>query len=194
MTVSLDYYTREYEDFLSEDFCKQLIFKYERLMDTEFENVKAKSGCRGTCTHCTCHRMDLNNHQIFNSDVQFVASQLIRHLDTYKNDVKLDPIQWPKDFNFEFLKIKRYTPGEGRFLPHVDGSHIGSAKRFMVFLIYLNDDFKGGRTIFNLTGKTVEPKTGKLLMFPPHWPWLHEGELVEDNYKYFLGTYLTFKE
>lgn len=190
--ISIDHYTKEYDNFLDEDYCKKLIVKYEHLMSVEFDNVKAKSGCRGTCENCTCHRMDINNHAIFNDDVNFIATKIYDHLEVYKRDVDLQPGQWPSNFNFEFLKIKRYTPGVGKFLPHVDANESAS-KRFMVFIIYLNDDFEGGRTVFNLSNKSVTPKTGKLLMFPPFWPWLHEGELVEKNYKYFLGTYLTFK-
>ena len=61
-------------------------------------------------------------------------------------------------------------------------------------MVYLNDDFKEGETIFPVFGDVVEPKTGRLLIFPPYWTYLHAGKPpVKPGYaKYFLGTYLTY--
>jgi hypothetical protein len=191
--IGFDYYAREYEGFLEEKHCKSLIERFDYMMETQLEEVKKYSGCKGTCTHCTCNRMDLNYHDIFKEDVNFIYHKIQDHLEVYKNDVKLDAIQWPASFSYEAMKIKKYHPDIGKHLPHVDVTDSSQTKRFMAFLIYLNDDFEGGETKFILTGKTIKPKAGKLFMFPPLWPWLHSGEQVLKTNKYFLGTYLTYK-
>src|SRR5210317_2242515 len=57
------------------------------------------------------------------------------------------------------------------------------------------EDFKQGETVFPVFGDVVEPKKGRLLIFPPHWTYLHAGKPpVKPGYaKYFLGTYLTYE-
>ena len=33
-------------------------------------------------------------------------------------------------------------------------------------ILYLNDDFQGGQTFFEASGRAIEPRTGRLLVFP----------------------------
>ena len=201
MSISLDYYSREYPNFLDKSLCESLINKYENLVDSEFVEAKMGKGpvgvsaCHGNCSQCSCNRMDLNNHPDFREDIGVIARKLINHLEVYKDDVKMDPWQWPEKYNFEFFKIKRYTPNRDAHNQHVDVRTLKSAPRFINFLIYLNDDFEGGHTKFQLTGKEVKPETGKLFMFPPMWPWLHSGEPPTGNRpKYLFLSHLHYAE
>ena len=38
----------------------------------------------------------------------------------------------------------------------------------------------------------IQPKKGRLLMFPPNWSYPHIGEKVFDKPKYILGTYCEY--
>ncbi|BCU94503.1 MAG: hypothetical protein CM15mV5_1640 [uncultured marine virus] len=50
---------------------------------------------------------------------------------------------------WEFARIKKYTKNtEDQFAPHVDVGDHASAKRFLAFLVYLNDVEEGGETNF----------------------------------------------
>ena len=88
------------------------------------------------------------------------------------------------------------------YRPHVDGSWPGSGLRGgrlaydafgdrwsrLTFLVYLNDDFTGGETVFYY-GKEklrVAPKTGAALVFVHKQ--LHEGAVLETGVKYVMRS------
>ena len=74
--------------------------------------------------------------------------------------------------------------------PHADG---GGKRMICNILIYLNDDFQNGETYFIRHDKKIKPVTGKAVVFPPYWPWLHSAEEVTGgNPKYFLGGYCVY--
>ena len=88
----------------------------------------------------------------------------------------------------------RDSPGtDDQFLIHTDVQDHQSAKRYLAFLIYLNDDFKGGETTFPYNKLTIKPETGKVLVFPPTWQYPHSGLPVKSgNPKYIMSTYLHY--
>ena len=83
-----------------------------------------------------------------------------------------------------------------RFDPHVDVLDHHTSRRFLAFFIYVNDVEVGGETKFLNFYKpgtyipfTVTPKQGRLLMFPPMWPWYHAGLKPESGNKYLIHSY-----
>jgi prolyl 4-hydroxylase len=62
----------------------------------------------------------------------------------------------------EQLQVVRYKIG-GFFNGHYDSS--SGLNRYLTFLIYLNDDFTGGETVFSKLGKSVKPEQGKAILF-----------------------------
>lgn len=89
------------------------------------------------------------------------------------------PAGLPKD-----LRFYKYDVGE-RFKMHKDGpwTEDGLSSRLSC-LIYLNENFSGGATVFK--DFVVRAKTGSALLFI-HNTW-HEGELVSAGTKYVLRT------
>ena len=77
------------------------------------------------------------------------------------------------------------------FKKHVDVTDYNSARRFLAFFIYLNDN-KGGQTFFPDYKIKINPVAGKLLMFPPLWTHLHSGLKPIKNPKYIVGSYLHY--
>ncbi len=88
--------------------------------------------------------------------------------------------------------VKRYRPGGAeRFQPHYDA--VGPvAGRYLVLLWYLNDVAEGGATRFTELDLEVEPRCGRLLMFPPYWMYAHAGLAPRSADKYILSTYLSY--
>lgn len=89
------------------------------------------------------------------------------------------PIGLPKD-----LRFYKYANGQ-RFKMHKDGpwSENGLSSK-LTFLIYLNDDFVGGSTVFK--DLSVSPVAGDALLFI-HDTW-HEGSAVTEGVKYVLRS------
>ena len=58
---------------------------------------------------------------------------------------------------------------------------------------YLNDlDGKGGATEFANQEVSIQPETGKLLLFPPFWTHLHRGATLHAGRKYIATTWVVF--
>ena len=95
---------------------------------------------------------------------------------------------FPPKSSLEQFRLKKYRKGtDDRFERHVDvGDHL-SAKRFLSLFWYLNDVEEGGETKFDEL--TIEPKQGRLLIFPPLWCFPHSGEPTISDDKYLVGTY-----
>jgi hypothetical protein len=191
--ISIDHYSREYENFLDKSYCKFLIEKFNEVWENNNKKVKETSGCKGNCTACYCNRVDINFHSEFQNDVQFIYSKIYEQLKIYKKDVGMQENQFPVDVAYEAIRIKRYPAGKGEHKSHVDITDINNSHRVLSFSINLNDDFEGGDLSFDLTDMRVKPQTGKLFIFPPLWPWQHAGEKCFKKDKYFLGTYLIYK-
>jgi len=91
----------------------------------------------------------------------------------------------------EEFRLKRYVGGsDERFDEHVDVTDHSSARRALAFLIYLNDN--DGSTYFPEQDLTIEPKSGRVLVFPPTWEYPHMG-LSPTTTKYILSTYIHYE-
>lgn len=64
----------------------------------------------------------------------------------------------------EPLHILRYTPGQ-EFRPHLDAIPGAQNQRQWTALVYLNDDYTGGETVFPEIGLTVAAGKGNCLVF-----------------------------
>ena len=102
----------------------------------------------------------------------------------------------------EPLQGQRYTPGQ-EFKPHTDTFNPDGADYFLhcaeagqrswTAMIYLNEPDDGGATRFKAIGKTIQPETGKLILWnnllpdgSPNNATLHQGMKVRRGTKYVL--------
>ena len=110
-------------------------------------------------------------------------------LEKYKQDVNVHKKALPEKSAWEEIRIKRYRTGIGNFLDHVDVGDSISARRFLVFFVYLNDVDFGGETEFPTIDLTISPVCGTMLVFPSTWTFLHRVNVPISNDKYILGSY-----
>ena len=102
----------------------------------------------------------------------------------------------------EPLQGQRYSSGQ-EFKPHTDTFNPDGADFFIhcaeagqrnwTAMLYLNEPEEGGATRFKTIGKTVQPETGKLLLWnnllpdgSPNPATLHQGMKVRRGTKYIL--------
>jgi len=94
-------------------------------------------------------------------------------------------------FNFTDLKIQKTLPTEGFHVWHVEyGKGYDLEKRAFVFSIYLNDVEEGGETEFLHFSKRVKPKTGRIVIWPAAFPYVHRGNPPLSGEKYILTSWL----
>tara|TARA_R100000030_G_scaffold93924_1_gene80371 strand:- start:31 stop:597 length:567 start_codon:yes stop_codon:yes gene_type:complete len=92
-------------------------------------------------------------------------------------------------FKFEGTNMKRYIGGtDDMYKRHADVGTLGTCKRYLAMLFYLNDDFEGGETIF-YPEMSIRPKKGSVVVFPPYWLFPHEGTPVIKGRKYIMSNY-----
>lgn len=91
----------------------------------------------------------------------------------------------------ELFRFYKYSPGQ-RFKMHKDGSFIRNEQEASqyTFLIYLNDAYTGGETVF-ASGEIIRPEKGAALVF--HHPLRHESSLLTTGIKYVLRTDIMYK-
>lgn len=91
----------------------------------------------------------------------------------------------------EMFRFYKYEPGQ-RFKRHKDGSYIRNECEVSHFtwMVYLNDDFEGGHTIFD--NHDIRPRKGTVLVFEHQLK--HAGEELQSGIKYVLRTDIMFKQ
>ena len=85
--------------------------------------------------------------------------------------------------------VVRYSPGNF-FTAHTDDVYERNY-RYFTLVCYLNDDFKGGRTVFPLLNYAVTPRAGKVVVFPS--TYLHRADPVINGEKYIIVSWITGK-
>ena len=106
--------------------------------------------------------------------------------------------------NCEQLQVVRYKPG-GYYNPHYDNPaffdiysdmELRFNPRMYTFIIALNDDYKGGHTIFPNLNKKYKLQTGDVLRFDnlnnygfPSSQSLHGGDKVEEGEKWICNVW-----
>ena len=205
--MDLNYYTRMYDDFLEPDICDDYVKCFEETLDKDAEEVKKTSICTGPvrpdghqiCGSCNCQRMNPMGFGRFENLNRHVMPKFSKIVDKNMEDVKLHQRQWPNDFGWEEFRMKRFLVSDGsseaeQFSEHVDALSHEGAKRLLILMVYLNDDFNGGETEFPIFGDKIKPKKGRILIFPPTWNYLHKGNppLGPGYAKYFLMTYVNY--
>jgi prolyl 4-hydroxylase len=180
-----------YDDVLSASLCKSIIQKFEshpkQQVTTYLED------------HRSFTEININQNIVsWKKEFDTLFGTMQKYLVQYKNDVGVDDRSWPEQMGYEQLRMKRYLPnGKDDFKFHVDVQDHASARRFLVYFWYLNDVAEGGETAFQLNRNVepklkVQPKAGRLLMFPSLWTHPHIGVMPISNTKYIIGGYLHY--
>jgi hypothetical protein len=93
----------------------------------------------------------------------------------------------------ERLRCYEYESGQ-LFAPHSDGAFIRNEheQSWYTFMVYLNDAFEGGETVFFVEPEVViKPSTGMALFF--QHPIIHESREIKSGVKYVLRTDLMYR-
>ena len=149
----------EYDNFISDELCDKIIELAKPLIrrSTVLDENQPLDNQR------TSSNTFLNPNLNKNKDVQIIDKKI--------NELLGIPIEF-----YEELQVANYKPGQ-LYNPHYDAckknddyckevfNKLGGNNRYATFIIYLNDDFKGGETEFPKKNIDVKPKKGKAVLF-----------------------------
>ena len=180
----MNQFIQTYDNVISESLSKQLISMFEENPEQHEEIVLEG--------HRSFTQVTLQNHPEWQPFCVNLQEKFYEYIDRYMKDCDVTDMMFPQQFAFEQFRLKRYMPNDvDEFADHVDVGNYDSARRFLVFFLYL-DDNEAGHTTFPQWDIAVKPETGRMLMFPPMWTHLHAGTKPVKKPKYIIGSYLHY--
>jgi len=90
------------------------------------------------------------------------------------------------------IKIQKTAPGGGYHIWHAEDTHRSVSDRILTFILYLNDVEEGGETEFLYLSKRIQPKTGRLLLWPAGFTHTHRGNPPLKGDKYIITGWVEF--
>ena len=139
----MEKWIKTYPKIFSKEECAGLIEWFE-ILDENNQLVQTK--LEG---HREFDEVNLNDFREQTLKMQLdVYKRFDDILEKYKQDVNVHEKAFPEKSAWEEIRIKRYRAGRGNFLDHVDVGNYISARRFLVFFVYLNNVDFGGETEF----------------------------------------------
>ena len=94
-------------------------------------------------------------------------------------------------FFYTKIKIQKTLPTQGYHVWHIEhGKGYFMEPRAFVYTIYLNDVEAGGETEFLHQSVRVKPVTGRIVIWPAGFPYVHRGNPPLSGEKYILTSWM----
>jgi hypothetical protein len=90
------------------------------------------------------------------------------------------------------IKIQKTVPGGGYHAWHHEDANRAQSQRILAFILYLNDINDGGETEFLYLSKRVQPKTGRMVIWPAGFTHTHRGNPPLKGDKYIITGWVEF--
>mgnify|MGYP000179118643 CR=1 FL=1 len=106
--------------------------------------------------------------------------------------------QWPilksiaSKVDIGAFHIGKYSIGDHYSSEHCERMSLSSVNRLFAFMLYLNEEHKGGNTIFTNYKIKIKPKKNNLLIWPAEWTHSHYAEQVSSGNKYIITGWIQF--
>jgi hypothetical protein len=185
-------YILEIDDVISKEFCEDVISRFE--LDERKTNGETIGGLREDIKKSTDLPISMPElRQDWEDVITEVGKCVNKALEVYRTHVEDEGLD-------RGLSINKTINGVTIGLPQIqktekDGfyrwHHDGHLNRILTYIIYLNDveESAGGTTDF-LCGKKIQPKTGKLVIFPANLTYLHRGAKLKNGVKYLITNFI----
>ena len=202
----MDNFVLEIPNALPKHLCEEMIKRFESderkvsgvvsygmISDKPFEDPELKKSVELFISVCDdWGDIDKSISECISKCIRTYFNYIKSNFDDW--NAKLNPLQsfvnmTVVDSGYQIQK----TPKGGKYAWHYDGG-IGNNDIASV-IIYLNtlDYGEGGCTKFT-NGRKVRPETGKMLIFPRTWTFIHSGEEVKsDKHKYTCIARISLK-
>ena len=193
-----------FDNVFTEAECKDLINILEEAK-TNGETYKGESGQGGD----TQIKKSTDFNILLNKKYSYASSSVMGKFNNTLSNEYLDNFPGIEDYYhhrivngktyYPLLQIQKYDKGSGHYNTwHVEQEDLRTSERVFVFILYLNDVEEGGETGFLIKEDgeyiKVKPKTGRLIIHPASWPFVHKGFKPESSDKYILTTWLCWNQ
>ena len=184
-----------YDNYITEAECNKAIKlfenqkKFNNTMDRrQFENAMSveKKDMQ--------YFSDMHNIDVWWTELKSLIVNFDMAFNHYIKETGADGVYPDGKFYFTQLKLQKTRPTEGYHVWHVEhGEGFANEPRAFVYSVYLNDVEEGGETEFLHFSKRVKPKTGRIVIWPAAFPYLHRGNPPLSGEKYILTSWMMLR-
>lgn len=197
-----------YDNSLSPEFCKSVIEKFE----SDERRVQGVAGYRvrnevkkSTDLSLSCFPDWKEYDEVFCQALNQAIPKYLDYIDTFLQDCpKFFPEEYttklsemiPENLFDTGYQIQKTQPNDFYDWHHDSMLEFNSIKtegkaylRYITFIWYLNDVIHDGYTQF-LNGEKVQPREGRLVLFPATWNMYHRGYPPKYETKYICTGWL----
>lgn len=167
----------QYDNWLSNE-------DIEKILSKDYNWKDGKVHANGELTSndirkCKTHRIEYGDDEYFDLLIKRVADFFY-----IENIMQIEP-----------LPLIRYDVGD-YFNFHTDLTSGFKSQRIATMIMYLNDDFEGGHTIFHKSNMSIKPKRGSCLAYKydTRDPMIHRGDNVTSGSKFILTAFVRDSE
>ena len=193
MNLTLSTFIKTYDNALTEEFCQKVCDKFDkddRLTPGRLGNVpRVDKRTKDTTDLSVTSLKDAG----WGEEDKVFFDSLDKHMRMYWEDIEKvkgkTPLASGTEVTDKGYQIMRYEP-DGYFHWHHDFIvEKNKGARIITFIWYLNNANKEGYTEF-CDGTIITPKTGKLLIFPADWMYIHRGRPPKIGRKYICTGWM----
>jgi hypothetical protein len=199
---TIDDFIHVVDDVLTEETCVDVInsFEYADKCGQSYRRSKEEESLKkDTSLDLSEIHMDAVHSITPNDNILLVVKQANDHIklyvDKYKNGIT-SLITGLETGNTGIsptgFKIQKTRPSEGYHLWHCENASPMFKTRCISFILYLNDIEQGGETEFLYLSKRVQPKAGRLLIFPAGFTHCHRGNPPLSGDKYIATGWMEY--
>jgi len=184
-------FVKTFPNSLEESMCKDIISIFETNQEIQFQGAtlgginEHEKKTRDVCSS------DLQTNKEWLLLEPILRKELSLKIDRYyceMNNVQIVCYP-PSIMTSKGFQIQKYNANDGFYRFHQDSFAESNKTRILTYLWYLNDVTEGGETEF-YEGTKIIPETGKLLLFPSTWTYVHRGNMPISNNKYILTGWI----
>tara|TARA_B100001996_G_C18587451_1_gene564725 strand:+ start:509 stop:1120 length:612 start_codon:yes stop_codon:yes gene_type:complete len=185
--INFDSFMKIHDNALTPDFCKHVCDRIES--DTRKSLGVMGREKKKDITKKTSLDLRISSLPDWEEEDNTIYKSMSKYVDSYRDDLK-ESTGFPykvadnEDFYSDSgYQVKVYD-SDGFYDWHDDYQIDNlNGTRLLTCIWYLNDDFDEGETEF-FNGTLIKPKTGRLLIFPATWIYIHRGRTVLNGKKY----------
>ena len=193
-TVNINNFIGVYDNYILPEECNRAIqlFENQNKFNNTFNRIKSEN------TPILKKQdkqffMDFNNLDIWWEELKTIILNFDLALKHYLENTGAKGI-FDHDLNYTNLKIQKTIPTEGYHVWHIEHQRgFNFEPRALVFSIYLNDVEEGGETEFLHFSKRIQPKTGRIVIWPAGFPYVHRGNSPLSGEKYILTSWMMLR-
>lgn len=185
-----------YDDYFSPDYCNALIEYHTWCSKNNKSYGRSETNIVKDDESINLNPMDIEEINFTFPNIQgFIGEFNSKFWDECYKDyrAKYSTLDQYDQHTIYTYKIQKTLPGGGYHIWHCEDGSKQMMSRLGVYILYLNDVEEGGETEFLYYSKRIAPKQGRLLIFPPNYPWTHRGNPPLSGVKYIMTGWIEYQ-